>query len=216
MLQTILDLFTYPGRTIDRLLAEKNYVKSNKIFFLTMVVVSLSAVVTLYLMQRGTAVTHPWLLAVAAIAPIGGLLFTRFLFRQLVPLGLLMVNNRNFPRDPVERTARSRELYLLYPYHVMPLVVPALLLPFAAAPTGQDSFHLLAKLVLMIGYVLLSWSAFAFQIVVMVLIIKRIYGVSTGQAFWGPLLAYLLFGVLLSIVAITIGLLIAFVFRFSL
>ncbi|WP_018132328.1 hypothetical protein [Effusibacillus pohliae] len=207
MWQTILDLFTYPGKTIDRLLAEKNYMRSNQIFFLTMVVVSLSAVLSLYLLQTGVSAVRPWLIVLVAIGPIGGLLFSRFLFRMLVQLALRMVNRHNLPSDPAERRERARYLYLLYPYHVLPLVVPAILLPLAVAPTAHDSPHLLAKLVLMIGVLLLGCGTFVLQLIVMVHIVKRVYHVSAALAFWGPLFAYLLFAVLAGILGITVGLL---------
>lgn len=201
MWQTILDLFTYPGKALDRLLAEKNYVKSNRIFFLTMVIISLSSVLTLYLLQYKTTNPLPWLITLVAIGPIGGLLFTRFLFRHLVQLGLFMAASGALPQERQERKQKASELYLLYPYHVVSLIVPAVVLPFVAAPTGNDTGHLLARLVLMIGYLLLSWATVAFQIAIMVMVVKRVYGVTTGQAFWGPMLAYFLFALVLLFVA---------------
>ncbi|MFC4768113.1 hypothetical protein [Effusibacillus consociatus] len=214
MQQTILDLFTYPSRTIDRLLAEKNYVQANRIFFLTMVVVSLSLVLSLYLQQYKIAPISPWLITLVAIGPIGGLLFTRFLFRQLVKLGLLMVANQTYPSDPTERRERSQELYLLYPYHVVSLIIPAVVLPFVVAPTSGDSLHLLAKLVLMIGYLLLSWGTLVFQIAVMVMIVKRVYNVTAAQAFWGPMLAYFLFAVAAGFISVALALIITLAVRF--
>lgn len=210
MWKTILDLFTYPGKTIDRILAEKNYMRANGIFFLTMVAISLSAVLSLYLTARETVPVNPWLVTFLAIGPIGGLLFSRFLFRTLVTLGMRIVANREYPRDPGGHSERSRELYLLYPYHTAGLMAPAILLPLVLAPTGHDSLHMLAKLVMIIGFVLVCLGVFAFQITVMVLIVKRVYRVTTAQAFWGPLLAYSLFAALLAIAGLAITLLFSF------
>lgn len=204
MWHTILDLFTYPGKTLDRILTERNYVKSTQTFFFTMMIVSLSSALSVYLAQRETESVQPLLVAFAAISTIAGLLLARLFFRVLVRLGLLLVANRHVPRDPAERKERSRLLYMLYPYHVLPAVIPALLFPLVAVPTGTDAAHIFLKLILMIGFVLLSMGILVFQIVIMTKIVKRVYRVSNGQAFWGPMLAYFLLFLFITILAASI------------
>lgn len=207
MWHTILDLFTYPGKTLDRILSERNYVKSTQTFFFTMMVVSLSSALSVYLAQKETADIQPLLVAFAAIGTIAGLLVARLLFRLLVKIGLLLIANRHVPRDAEERRERSRMLYMMYPYHVLPTVLPAVLLPLVTVPTGSDSTHLFLKLILMIGFVLLSMGILVFQIVIMTKIVKRVYHVTTGQAFWGPMLAYFLLFLFVSIVTAALTLL---------
>ncbi len=215
MWHTILDLFTYPGKAVDRILAERNYVRSTQTFFFTMMIVSLSSALSVYLVLRETGSMQPLLVAFAAISTIAGLLLARLFFRMLVRLGLLLVANRHVPRDPTELRERSRLLYMLYPYHVLPAVIPALLFPLVAVPTGTDATHIFLKLILMIGFVLLSMGILVFQIVIMTKIVKRVYRVSTGQAFWGPMLAYFLLLLFVSILAAAIMLILSAVLHLT-
>lgn len=98
---------------------------------------------------------------------------------------------------------------MMYPYHVLPTVIPAVLLPLVTVRTGSDSIHIFLKLILMIGFVLLSMGTVVFQIVIMTQIVKRVCHVTTGQAFWGPMLAYFLLFLFVTIVsaALTMALL---------
>lgn len=205
MWRTILDLFTYPGRTLDRFLAEKSLERSTQTFFFSMLVISLSMVLSAYLAQKGLARLKPYSIAMAAITPIAGLLILRLLFQMLIKTGVRLVANKYYPVDRQQRKERSRELYLLFPYHVIPAVLPAVVFPFVFAPAASDSMHLLAKLLLMIGYILLLCGTVVFQIALMTMIVKRVYQVPTALAFWGPMLAYLLLGIVIAIISLVLS-----------
>ncbi|KEO83930.1 hypothetical protein [Tumebacillus flagellatus] len=136
----------------------------------------------------------------------------RVVFSWIVRVGLQISAHRRYPSDPLMRKENARLLRLIHPYTAWltqwPKMAAIMLAPLLLLLPGFAMFlnpeepvnlapeALTATFWVWIGlWVLLALVQLGMTIYLVIartLAIQKIYGIGAGQAFWGPLLVYVI------------------------
>lgn len=213
-ISTLIGLFTNTDRTLEARIADNNRGLSHVMLWLVAWsnVPMMAVMGSREMVRTGMpAFSNLWVVMLILMP----LLFyvSRAIFVFLVTMGLRIVASSQYPRDKEERKRHALLLRRMYPYHVSPIIISNLVWPLVNGTIPGTHTEMLTSMVLNVAYTIFSLGITIFTIVLMVKIVKRVYGVSTVQAFWGPIVAYLLFGLvfglIVGIIALTAGIITA-------